>query len=78
MSSQFRRDNTNFRVALNMLEDIQKNGRPDQGLDRESFRLWICTLAGMGYIRKNAEGYVVTEKGREVLRRHTTHMIVSA
>jgi hypothetical protein len=76
MRSQSRRDNTNFRVALGMLEDIKKTGRPD--LDKESCRLWICTLACMGYIRKYAEGYVVTEKGRNAMRRHTAHVVVSA
>ena len=78
MSSQFRRDNTNFRVALGILEDIKKTSWPDPDLDKESCRLWICTLACMGYIRKYAEGYVVTEKGREVMRRHTAHVVVSA
>ena len=73
MSSQFRRGNTNFKVALGMLEHIQKNGRPDPDLDRESLRLWTCTLAGMGYIMKVAEEYMLTEKGREALCRHVQY-----
>ena len=78
MGSQSRRDNTNFKVALGMLEDIQKTGRPGPDLDRESLRLWTCTLAGMGYIRKAAGRYAVTEKGRKVLSQHMAHMAASA
>jgi len=33
-------------------------------------KLWIYTLAGMGYIKKGAQGYAVTEKGKEELRWH--------
>ena len=73
MDSQFRRHPENFKIALSILLNINENdGRLDSdfGLDRGMLKLWIYTLAGMGYIKKGAQGYAVTEKGKEELRWH--------
>jgi len=41
-------------------------------------QLWVYTLIGIGYIRKEAQGYVVTEKGDDRLSRHEHKTLVAA
>jgi hypothetical protein len=37
----------------------------DFGLDRGTLQLWICTLVGMGYIKKDSQSYVNNEKAEK-------------
>ncbi len=76
MDSQFHRHPENFKVALSILLNIKKNdGKLDSDFDlnRGMLQLWIFMLAGMDYIKKGVQGYVVTEKGKEELRWHALH-----
>lgn len=63
----------NFQVALNILNIKMNTAKLDSnfGLDRGMLQIWICTLVGMGYIKKDSHGYANNEKGKEELRWHS-------
>lgn len=71
MGSQSRHHLEDFKVVLDILQDIHdNNGRPESELDKGMLKLHVSTLTGMGYVRKEAQGCAVTENGREELRWH--------
>lgn len=76
------RRSENFKVALGILLDIKNNnGKLESDLDKDTLKLWLYTLIGMGYIRKETRDYyVITEKGRKELHQHLelNHALVSA
>lgn len=54
--------------------NIQKNNDElDSDMDKGMLQLWVYKLMGMGYTRKEAQDYVLTEKGKDELRRHNEH-----
>jgi hypothetical protein len=71
-SIQFHRYSENFQVPLNILNIKMNNAKLDSdfGLDRGMLQLWICTLVGIGYIKKDSQSYANNEKGKEELRWH--------
>ncbi|MGI0049418.1 MAG: winged helix-turn-helix domain-containing protein [Nitrososphaera sp.] len=80
MNSQVHRHPKN-KIAIRMLLSIKKNNgklHSDLGLDKDMLQLWVYTLMGMGYIRKEAQIYVITEKGEDKLHQHERKILVAA
>ena len=68
MIEEFHRHGKSFYVRLEVLAQIK--GGKDLG-SKDNARIWLYTLAGMGYVRKIQGGYyAVTERGEQELKRH--------
>lgn len=57
----------NFQVALNILNIKMNTAKLDSnfGLDRGMLQIWICTLVGMGYIRKTPRAMPIMKKAKK-------------